>query len=177
MSLTEFQVAIRTYEASPVWHLRAYRFRVGHGNRCDACGARGAIDVHHRDYGPPGERFQGLEPDQDLRALCRSCHDLVHSLTRNHGGPFNLRDATDYVIRHHGRITGAVSGAKRKGTGGMGWADAGWAWLAILWWVALLVAGWWAVAHITAPWQVGGLLVGAGAGILVGVALFRKALR
>jgi hypothetical protein len=174
MSLTDFQVAIRAYEDSPVWAARAFAFKQKHGYFCDACKAPGKVDAHHRDYGDTEHQFRGIEPDQDLRALCRPCHVLVHSLTRTHGGPMNLRDATDYVIRTHGGRRPLAASSTR---GGMGWADAAWAWLAILYWVLFICGALWVAFHITAAWMVGGLIAAAGLGIIIGVALLRKSLR
>jgi 5-methylcytosine-specific restriction endonuclease McrA len=46
--------------------------------RCQDCGARRALDVHHLTY-----RRKGAELPQDLRALCRQCHRARHRRTRS----------------------------------------------------------------------------------------------
>ena len=47
------------------------------GWRCETCGRRAPLDVHHLTY----ERF-GNELLGDLRALCRECHDEAHRKAR-----------------------------------------------------------------------------------------------
>lgn len=46
-----------------------------YGRRCEACGSTEQIDVHHADY-----RNLYEEGDEDLVALCRSCHAECHHL-------------------------------------------------------------------------------------------------
>ena len=46
--------------------------------RCERCGQRGPLDVHHLTY----ERF-GREMLGDLQALCRGCHDEAHETSRS----------------------------------------------------------------------------------------------
>lgn len=41
--------------------------------RCESCGRRAALDLHHLHY-----RSVGEEKPEDLRALCRECHDAAH---------------------------------------------------------------------------------------------------
>lgn len=76
----------REYLASPHWHYtrRVALERAGH--RCQACGTTHKLHVHHRSY-----QHLGDEHDDDLRVLCRTCHDRVHAL------PQPLPKATDYV--------------------------------------------------------------------------------
>jgi 5-methylcytosine-specific restriction endonuclease McrA len=63
----------RVYLRSPHWHgVRAREFsRAGH--RCERCGARERLDVHHRHY-----RRLWREKSRDLKVLCRSCHNRAH---------------------------------------------------------------------------------------------------
>ena len=44
------------------------------GYRCEQCGARDRLDVHHLTY----DRFGGDERMSDLRVLCRPCHNKAH---------------------------------------------------------------------------------------------------
>jgi hypothetical protein len=45
------------------------------GYRCSVCGRGGRLDVHHaRGYGN-----LGYERPEELQALCRTCHDAVHT--------------------------------------------------------------------------------------------------
>ena len=45
------------------------------GGRCERCGKRGRLDVHHVTYARLGR-----EADGDLVALCRACHAAVHGM-------------------------------------------------------------------------------------------------
>lgn len=61
-------------------HLRSERWRLLRKQvlrracwRCETCGRRAPLDVHHLTY----ERF-GRELLGDLQALCRECHDEAH---------------------------------------------------------------------------------------------------
>ena len=42
--------------------------------RCEQCGARDRLDVHHLTY----DRFGGDERMTDLQVLCRPCHNAAH---------------------------------------------------------------------------------------------------
>ena len=65
------------YLAAPDWRERRNQAMERAGGRCEIC-ARPAVDVHHRTY-----RNVGAEPPQDLLAVCRSCHSVIHG----HTGP------------------------------------------------------------------------------------------
>jgi hypothetical protein len=43
------------------------------GNRCERCGRRRRLELHHRHY-----NSQGRERPEDLYALCRDCHHASH---------------------------------------------------------------------------------------------------
>ena len=43
------------------------------GRRCQACGARGPLDVHHLSYAHLGE-----ERPYELAVLCEACHQRAH---------------------------------------------------------------------------------------------------
>jgi len=61
-----------TYEAyvhSPEWATRRRIALVTAGGRCQRCGARGALEVHHLHY-----RTLGREEEGDLEVLCKTCH-------------------------------------------------------------------------------------------------------
>lgn len=53
----------------PDWRALRQRVIARGGGRCEACGARGALDVHHLHY-----RTFGREGLDDLMALCIECH-------------------------------------------------------------------------------------------------------
>jgi 5-methylcytosine-specific restriction endonuclease McrA len=50
------------------------------GGRCETCGVGSrSLDVHHviRRSRAPG--WVGLHAAENLKALCRACHDAIHS--------------------------------------------------------------------------------------------------
>lgn len=70
----------RAYIDSPEWAERRDRFKRDHGHRCLACRSSHRIEVHHIRYDNAGA---GLEPDRDLRVLCRSHHQLAHEYEKS----------------------------------------------------------------------------------------------
>jgi 5-methylcytosine-specific restriction endonuclease McrA len=65
------------YLRSERWRLLRKQVLRRAGWRCECCGRRGPLDVHHLTY----ERF-GRELLGDLQALCRDCHDGAHREAR-----------------------------------------------------------------------------------------------
>ncbi len=63
----------RLYLRTPEWEARASRARERAGHRCSLCNNAESLEVHHRTY----ER-RGAERDDDLIALCATCHGLFH---------------------------------------------------------------------------------------------------
>jgi 5-methylcytosine-specific restriction endonuclease McrA len=61
------------YLRSPEWRARARQALCRAGYRCQVCGNRGPLDVHHRTY-----RRVGREWPEDLTVLCHRCHELFH---------------------------------------------------------------------------------------------------
>jgi hypothetical protein len=55
------------------WRRRRSRAIRRAGRRCQACGARGPLDVHHLTYARLGREAPG-----DLRVLCPACHERLH---------------------------------------------------------------------------------------------------
>ena len=51
------------------------------GRRCQRCGARGPLDVHHLTY-----RTLGRERPGDLLAVCERCHGVLHGRPAGGGG-------------------------------------------------------------------------------------------
>lgn len=92
------RVIYQTYMLSSHWAERRESYFAVHPVKCAACGATEEIQLHHRSY----EHFTA-EEDDDLRALCTTCHQWVHQLERssNH----KLAEATDLII----------AGSKTKG--------------------------------------------------------------
>ncbi len=80
-------------------HWRTFRkqyFLERNSKGCEFCKANVPLDLHHRTYARVGR-----EKSSDVIPLCRSCHDEVHDLQRNHGAK-NLQVATDTVSLRHG---------------------------------------------------------------------------
>jgi hypothetical protein len=65
----EYQV----YLASSEWRQRRHEAIQRARGKCELCSQR-ATEVHHRSY----QRI-GAELPQDLLAVCRACHDLIHA--------------------------------------------------------------------------------------------------
>jgi HNH endonuclease len=61
------------YMQSPEWRRRRATILRQHGRRCQECGARGPLDVHHVTY-----RDLGNERPWQLAALCPDCHRKAH---------------------------------------------------------------------------------------------------
>lgn len=70
----------RAYIDSPEWAERRARFKRDHEHRCLACRSSHRIEVHHIRYDNAGA---GLEPDRDLRVLCRTHHELAHEYEKS----------------------------------------------------------------------------------------------
>ena len=47
------------------------------GHRCEKCGAKEELQVHHLNY----DRFGGNELFTDLQVLCKPCHERSHGRT------------------------------------------------------------------------------------------------
>lgn len=81
----------QAYIGSDGWRTRR-AVKLQQSPKCEACGSRENLHVHHRSY----ENF-GTERMSDLRTLCESCHSWVHYVERTMATP--LAEATDIVIR------------------------------------------------------------------------------
>ncbi len=46
------------------------------GWRCQSCGARSNLEVHHKEFRSQG----GDDSEENLITLCAGCHSLVHRL-------------------------------------------------------------------------------------------------
>jgi 5-methylcytosine-specific restriction endonuclease McrA len=68
------------YLRSPVWRLRRRLWILGAWGRCERCGSRRRLTIHHRTY-----RRLGHERRADVEVLCWSCHRAKHG-----GGPTHL---------------------------------------------------------------------------------------
>jgi 5-methylcytosine-specific restriction endonuclease McrA len=87
------RVDYQRYLDSPEWAARRHQALHDYGHRCQACGERGRLDVHHASYDRLGD-----EAPYDLVPLCRDCHGMVHEAERGDGLPLAL--ATLWVLTH-----------------------------------------------------------------------------
>jgi hypothetical protein len=62
------------YLQSDWWRTRRKKALRRAGWKCERCGCRGRLEVHHLNYA----RLWG-ERDKDLQVLCRPCHELKHA--------------------------------------------------------------------------------------------------
>lgn len=103
-------VAYKRYIASKAWNRRRKAWYRKHGRHCRACSSTKNLHLHHRTY----ERL-GTELDEDLVALCESCHDHVHQFHRTLKG-VDLSDATDQWLSNKWRHYGKPHSRKRAPT-------------------------------------------------------------
>jgi len=70
------------YLRSPLWRLRRRIWILRAGGRCQRCGSRRQLTIHHRTY----ERL-GHERRADVRVLCWDCHRRHHGQHRSSLAP------------------------------------------------------------------------------------------
>ena len=70
--MTGFSPFYRIYIHSPAWKARRERAIRRAGNRCQVCGERKRLQVHHVSYANLGH-----ELDEDLTVMCFGCHFAV----------------------------------------------------------------------------------------------------
>src|SRR5882757_1588820 len=73
----EFTQEYKTYIRSPRWKAVCGRYWALYGRKCQACGSRKQLHVHHNTY----DRF-GREIMSDLTGVCQPCHRLIHQMHR-----------------------------------------------------------------------------------------------
>jgi 5-methylcytosine-specific restriction endonuclease McrA len=69
------QMTYAEYLRTPEWRARRNRVLIRAGHKCELCNASGLIDVHHRTYD-----HYAQEQQNQLMALCRSCHRRFHGI-------------------------------------------------------------------------------------------------
>lgn len=69
------RVPYAEYLQSPYWQKVRQAKLTQAGRRCQACGATGRLEVHHKTYRNRGRELQHLG---DLSVYCRKCHGRVH---------------------------------------------------------------------------------------------------
>ena len=62
------------YLRSPLWRLRRRIWILRAGGRCERCGSRRRLTIHHRTYGRLGH-----ERRADVTVLCWNCHHRHHT--------------------------------------------------------------------------------------------------
>lgn len=63
------------YLVSPEWRERRAAAIAAQGFKCQRCGRRRDLQVHHKTY-----KNLGKERDEDLEVLCRDCHEIHHGI-------------------------------------------------------------------------------------------------
>lgn len=113
------------YLRSQLWRLRRRIWILRAGGRCQRCGSRRRLTIHHRTY-----RRLGHERRADVTVLCWNCH------RRHHGA--HSRSLRRYWIstRIDARVWGWRRGSPRVGPGSSGHVAA----LALIAMMALAVA-------------------------------------
>jgi hypothetical protein len=67
-----------TYLLSPEWQRLREQILHRANGRCEGCGQRKAVQVHHLTYEHVGQEFLW-----ELRAVCNECHDRLHPVRRD----------------------------------------------------------------------------------------------
>jgi 5-methylcytosine-specific restriction endonuclease McrA len=74
--------AYNMYLSSPAWQAKRAKVLRRANGRCEGCGERRAVQVHHLRYPqgcwPGSPRWVALEKLFDLTAVCEDCHDDLH---------------------------------------------------------------------------------------------------
>ncbi len=82
----------RQHLRSDGWRARRSAYFKAHGYRCEACGIRKKITVHHLHYDTLGH-----ESDKDIVTLCWRCHRNCHEAD-NSGRFASLIEATLFIV-------------------------------------------------------------------------------
>jgi hypothetical protein len=86
-----YRVIYQVDMSSPEWRERKAAYFSTHPKQCESCGSTDGVQLHHKSYAHFTQ-----EPDEDLAAVCETCHQWIHLLHRS--SPLNLAEATDAVI-------------------------------------------------------------------------------
>lgn len=89
----------KDYLESEHWHLKKLEFnKFRKKKKCDACGCKELIEVHHRFY------FRlGCERLDDLMYLCRPCHQSIHDLQKK-----NISTSYNVLFEAHRAATNVI---------------------------------------------------------------------
>jgi hypothetical protein len=72
MSRHRHSLTYELYLASPLWRYRRRLWILQAGGRCERCGNRHELAIHHRNY-----KRLVRERRSDIQVLCRPCHQQV----------------------------------------------------------------------------------------------------
>lgn len=86
-----YRVIYQVYISSPEWRERKAAYFSTHAKRCESCDTDENIHLHHKTY----VRFT-QELDDDLAAVCETCHQWIHHLHRS--SKLTLAAATDAIL-------------------------------------------------------------------------------
>jgi hypothetical protein len=85
----------RLYLRSPIWRIRRRIWIVRAGGRCQTCGGRRWLTIHHRTYARIGR-----ERRSDIAVLCWPCHQRQHLHQESVPTP-DRRNRTGFGGRRH----------------------------------------------------------------------------
>ena len=69
-------IPYRAFLLTPYWRITAAYAKEYFGNKCQLCGSRTNLEVHHRNYDHRGEEIVYWK--EDLICLCHECHSKFH---------------------------------------------------------------------------------------------------
>lgn len=81
------------YLQSDLWIQKRNMALSALGDQCQICKSKKGITVHHVSY----DRI-GKELIEDLSALCKSCHKMVHALVSEDPKQYNIKDCHTKII-------------------------------------------------------------------------------
>lgn len=117
------------YITSNAWRAKRLKRLAIDGNKCQGCGSKTKLHVHHRTY----IRFGGEELMDDLVTVCEGCHALIHKMHSLGRRRITLDQATEKILKQMSpsplvatvrRITnkrGPYPVRRQKPTKGVGW--------------------------------------------------------
>ncbi len=77
----------KKYLKSEKWFLKREALFVDRGKKCERCGSKENIQVHHIHY--RNIYFENLE---DLMVVCKSCHRKIHGIVDKEKKPIHKRN-------------------------------------------------------------------------------------
>lgn len=72
--------AYARYLKTPWWMVFRHIVRKVRRGRCQKCGSKIGLNVHHLRYYRNGRSILYRERLSDVQLLCRKCHRLVHNI-------------------------------------------------------------------------------------------------